>query len=66
MSPVYQTPRLQPIELGGVLKMIDDLRDQLRNYVNPEPRRWYGTLRRMSFGPAPSKAPTASRATTPA
>ena len=32
--------------------MIDDLRDQLRNYVNPEPRRWYGTLRRMSFARA--------------
>jgi len=51
MSHVYQTPRLQPIELE-VLKMIDDLRDQLRNYVDPEPRRWYGTLRRMSFARA--------------
>ena len=32
--------------------MIDELRDQLRNYVDPEPRRWFGTLRRMSFARA--------------
>ncbi len=32
--------------------MIDGLRDELRNYVDPEPRRWYGTLRRMSFARA--------------
>jgi Fic family protein len=32
--------------------MIDGLRGQLRDYVNPEPRRWYGTLRRMSFARA--------------
>jgi Fic family protein len=32
--------------------MIDELRSQLRNYVNLEPRRWYGTLRRMSFARA--------------
>jgi Fic family protein len=51
MTSVYQTPTLQPIEVE-VLGMIDDLRDQLRNYVNPEPRRWYGTLRRMSFARA--------------
>jgi Fic family protein len=51
MSIVYKTPQLQPIEVG-VLAMIDDLRDQLRNYVDPEPRRWYGTLRRMSFARA--------------
>jgi Fic family protein len=35
-----------------VLSMIDALRDELRDYVNPEPRRWYGTLRRMSFARA--------------
>jgi Fic family protein len=51
MHPVYRTPRLQPIE-AEVLGMIDELRDQLRNYVNLEPRRWYGTLRRMSFARA--------------
>jgi Fic family protein len=32
--------------------MIDELRERLRMYVNPEPRRWYGTLRRMSFARA--------------
>jgi Fic family protein len=51
MTPVYQTPKLQPIEID-VLGLIDDLLDQLRNYVNLEPRRWYGTLRRMSFARA--------------
>jgi Fic family protein len=48
---VYSTPKLQPVETE-VLKMIDALRDQLRNYVDLEPRRWYGTLRRMSFARA--------------
>jgi Fic family protein len=51
MTPVHQTPELQPIEIE-VLGMIDELRDQLRSYVAPEPRRWYGTLRRMSFARA--------------
>lgn len=51
MLYVYRTPRLQPVE-AEVLRMIDSLRDELRNYVNPEPRRWYGTLRRMSFARA--------------
>ena len=32
--------------------MIEELRNQLRNYVDPEPRRWFGTLRRMSFARA--------------
>jgi Fic family protein len=32
--------------------MIGGLRDQLGNYVNTEPRRWFGTLRRMSFARA--------------
>lgn len=32
--------------------MIDEFRSQLRNYVNPEPRRWFGTLRRMAFARA--------------
>ena len=35
-----------------VLAMIEDLRTQLRIYVDPEPRRWFGTLRRMSFARA--------------
>jgi Fic family protein len=50
-SSVYQTPKLQPVEIE-VLRMIDGLRDRLRRYVDPEPRRWYGTLRRMSFARA--------------
>ena len=47
-QPVYKTPKLELIELE-VLEMIDGLRVQLEGYVNPEPRRWFGTLRRMSF-----------------
>jgi Fic family protein len=48
---VYTTPKLRPVEVE-VLGLIDGLRGQLRDYVNPEPRRWYGTLRRMSFARA--------------
>ena len=51
MTPVYETPDLHPIEVE-VLGMIDALRDESRNYVSPEPRRWFGTLRRMSFARA--------------
>ncbi len=51
MSTVYRTPKLQPVELE-VLSLIGDLREQLAHYVNPEPRRWMGTLRRMSFARA--------------
>jgi Fic family protein len=51
VTPVYGTPKLQPVE-AKVLGMIDELREQLRNFVNLEPRRWYGTLRRMSFARA--------------
>jgi Fic family protein len=51
MSLVYQTPSLHPVDLE-VLEMIDGLRRQLRNYVDPEPRRWFGMLRRMSFARA--------------
>jgi len=51
MASVFETPQVQPVELE-VLGMIDGLRDQLRNYVDPGPRRWYGTLRRMSFARA--------------
>jgi Fic family protein len=32
--------------------MIEVLRTDLRRYVDPEPRRWFGTLRRMSFARA--------------
>jgi Fic family protein len=51
VPPVYRTPELQPVE-AEVLAMIEELRGQLRNYVDLEPRRWYGTLRRMSFARA--------------
>jgi Fic family protein len=51
MTTVYRTPELQPIELE-VLRLIDDLRDQLKRQVDPEPRRWVGTLRRMAFARA--------------
>lgn len=51
MATVYRTPELQPVELE-VLRLIDELREQLARYVNPEPRRWVGTLRRMSFARA--------------
>jgi Fic family protein len=48
---VYRTPELQPVEVE-VLRMIDALRDELKNYVDPEPRRWFGTVRRMAFARA--------------
>lgn len=51
MDLVYRTPELMPVEVE-VLAMIDELRTQLRIYVDPEPRRWFGTLRRMSFARA--------------
>src|SRR5580704_10004217 len=51
MTHVYATPQLHPIE-AEVLGMIEALRNQLRDYVNLEPRRWSGTLRRMSFARA--------------
>ena len=51
MNLVYGTPELQSVEIE-VLHLIDDLRDQLRRYVDPEPRRWFGTLRRMAFARA--------------
>jgi len=51
VPPVYETPELHPVELE-VLRLIASLREQLALYVNPEPRRWMGTLRRMSFARA--------------
>jgi Fic family protein len=51
MALVYRTPELQPVEVA-VLDMIDGLRERLRKYIDPEPRRWVGTLRRMSFARA--------------
>jgi len=51
MGLVYETPTLEPVDLE-VLGMIEELRDQLRNNVDLEPRRWFGTLRRMAFARA--------------
>ena len=47
---VYRTPTLDPIEIE-VLRLIDDLRDDLRHRV-AQPRRWLGTLRRTTFARA--------------
>lgn len=52
MSPqVYATPELAPVE-KEVLKLIDELREQLRLRVAEKPRRWAGQLRRMAFARA--------------
>ncbi len=51
MTVVYRTPVLEPIDVA-VLRLIDELRDQLRHNVDLEPRRWFGTLRRMAFARA--------------
>jgi Fic family protein len=54
MSPVspivFATPAPDDIELR-VLKLIDELRDELRYRVS-EPRRWSGSLRRLTFARA--------------
>lgn len=49
-TSVFRTPEIGPVE-AEVLGMIDDLGEQLRFRV-AEPRRWVGTLRRMSFARA--------------
>ena len=48
--PVYRTPALDPVE-NEVLRLIDGLRGDLRHRV-AQPRRWFGTLRRMAFARA--------------
>ncbi len=47
---IFQPPTLRQDETE-VLALIDDLRDDLRDRV-AEPRRWYGSLRRMAFARA--------------
>jgi Fic family protein len=47
---VYSTPELQEDE-QEVLRLIEDLREELSDRV-AEPRRWNGSLRRMSFAKA--------------
>lgn len=51
MVEVYRTPELEPVE-AEVLKLIFDLREQLRFKVAEKPRRWGGHLRRMAFARA--------------
>lgn len=48
--PVFRVPEPDPLELR-VLRLIGDLREQLRDSV-AEPRRWGGSLRRMAFARA--------------
>src|ERR1044071_5236838 len=47
---VFATPSLDPLETE-VLRLIDGLRDDLRHRVG-QPRRWLGTMRRMTFARA--------------
>ena len=49
-NPVYRTPALDLIETE-VLRLIDELRGDLQHQV-ARPRRWFGTLRRMTFARA--------------
>jgi Fic family protein len=48
--PVFAAPPLDPIE-RRVLSLIDELRQDLRHRV-AEPRRWFGSMRRMTFARA--------------
>src|SRR6188472_1116848 len=47
---IFQTPELRDDE-RGVLELLSEQREQLRDRV-AEPRRWAGTLRRMTFARA--------------
>jgi Fic family protein len=49
-SQVFHTPPCDALE-QRVLELIDDARDQLRFRIH-EPRRWVGSLRRMTFARA--------------
>lgn len=51
MWSVYRTPTLGALDLE-VVAMIGELREELRESINTEPRRWLGTLRRMAFARA--------------
>jgi Fic family protein len=48
---LFATPEPDEAELG-VLKQIDDLKGALRLRLGGEPRRWAGSLRRLSFARA--------------
>ncbi|MEJ3654054.1 Fic family protein [Actinomycetes bacterium KLBMP 9759] len=47
---LFTPPELDPLE-RDVLGQIDDLRDRLKSQLR-DPRRWYGSLRRLSFARA--------------
>lgn len=49
-SSVFEAPEQSEVEMR-VLNLIDELRDQMRFRVG-EPRRWFGSLRRMTFARA--------------
>ena len=44
---VFLTPSLEPLD-HDVLRLIEELRETMRSRVS-EPRRWYGSLRRMTL-----------------
>lgn len=50
MVSVFSAPTLDPLD-REVLRMVEDLRQQMRHNV-AEPRRWAGSLRRMAFARA--------------
>lgn len=49
--PLYQAPALTPDDLA-VVKMINDLRQRLRHYIQSNPQRWSGMLRRSTMARA--------------
>lgn len=49
-AAVYRPPTLDSVEIE-VLRLIDELRSDLTHRV-AQPRRWFGTLRRMTFARA--------------
>lgn len=48
---IYQEPKLEHMDVE-VLKLIDGLKDRLRSFASNSPRRWVGSLRRLSFARA--------------
>lgn len=49
--PLYQVPTLTPDDLR-VIEMINDLRQRLRHYIQNNPQRWTGMLRRNTMARA--------------
>lgn len=48
---IYQEPKLQQIDIE-VLRLIEGLKERLRSFASNSPRRWMGSLRRLSFARA--------------